>query len=141
MKIYYAHHTWKYNTPIEIFELDCIIRSFSEVNVVNPNGTIPQDKPEKEIMEAAYEAINDCDALVFSTVSGMIGHGIFNEVVYALNHGIPVYQLVGMKFYPIETIDDFKENVLKDFVFTGNNRVYALVYVPEEYQDMVDCYE
>ncbi len=129
MKVYYAHHIWKYDTPIEEYELDCIKGCFEDAEIINPRTALPQGKSESEILKAAYEAIKDCDALVFSTVSGMIGHGVFNEIVVALNSGVELYQLEGNDCYKISDAD------LKDIIFSGDNRVYALVRTPIKYQE------
>lgn len=94
MKIYYAHHVWKYGTPIEDYEIDCIVNQFDDVEIINPRTTLQQNRPEHEILSAAYETITKCDALVFSTVSGMIGHGIFNEIAEPL---IMVFQSINLK--------------------------------------------
>lgn len=132
MKIYYAHHVWKYGTPIEDYEIDCIVNQFDDVEIINPRTTLQQNRPEHEILSAAYETITKCDALVFSTVSGMIGHGIFNEIAVAVNHGIPIYQFEGNTCYKINDAD------LKEIIFRGDNRVYALVHAPHDYQDDLD---
>lgn len=121
MKIYYAHHIWKYGTPIEDYELECIKKKFDSTEIINPRTSLPQDRPESVILQSAYDTIKGCDALVFSTVSGMIGHGVFNEIAVAVNHGIPIYQIEGNDCYKIIDAD------LKDIIFVGDNRVYALV--------------
>ena len=82
MKIYYAHHIWKYGTPIEVFEMSVIKNGFDfedEFEIVNPRDVLSQDISEGEIMKQALLVIDQCDALVFSTISGMVGHGVFNE--------------------------------------------------------------
>lgn len=135
MKIYYAHHVWKYGTPIEDYELDCIKKKFGGAEIINPRTSLPQDKSETEILQAAYDIIKSCDALVFSTVSGMIGHGVFNEVTVAANSGIEIYQIEGNDCYER---DEFG---LKDVVFCGDNRVYALIHAPFEYQENAEWYE
>ena len=81
------------------------------------------------ILDTAYGMIKDCDALVFSTVSGMIGHGVFNEIAVAVNSGVTIYQLEGDSCYKMDDID------LKEIIFRGDNRVYALVRTPYEYQE------
>lgn len=132
MNIYYAHHTWKYGTPIEAFEIECIKRFFNndDPTVINPKDVVSQDKNEMEIMEDCYSTIKDCDALVFSTFSGMVGHGVFNEVVYALNCGKKVYQLHGMGCYEIDNLDIFMNEVIADFIFRGDNRMYSILNSP-----------
>lgn len=99
MKVYYAHHIWKYGTPIEDYELDCIKKRFEDAEIINPRTNLPQELSESEILDAAYGMIKDCDALVFSTVSGMIGHGVFNEITIAVNSGVAIYQLEGDSCY------------------------------------------
>lgn len=132
MKIYYAHHVWKYGTPIEDYEIECIKKKFEDAEIINPRTLLPQDKPESEIMQLAYDTIKGCDVLVFSTVSGMIGHGVFNEIAVAVNSGISIYQFEGNTCYEMKDVD------LKDIVFQGDNRVYALVRIPYEYQEDTD---
>lgn len=129
MKIYYAHHIWKYNTPIEEYELECITKQFKDAEIINPRITLPQDKPENKILQYAYQIIQKCDALVFSTVSGLIGNGIFNEIAVAVNSGKKLYQIEGDTCYAISDAN------IKDIIFNGNNRIYALVHSPEEYQN------
>ena len=132
MKIYYAHHIWKYGTPIENYELECIMRKFQDAEIINPHTVLPQGKSESEILQVAYDTIKNCDALVFSTVSGMVGHGVFNEIAVAVNSGIEVYQLHGNTCY---RIDDAS---LKSIIFAGDNRVYALLRIPSNYQENMD---
>jgi len=132
MKIYSAHHLWKYGTPIEDYEIECIKKKFEDAEIINPRTLLPQDKPESEIMQLAYDTIKGCDVLVFSTVSGMIGHGVFNEIAVAVNSGISIYQFEGNTCYEMKDVD------LKDIVFQGDNRVYALVRIPYEYQEDTD---
>lgn len=130
MKIYYAHHVWKYDTPIENFEIKCIERQFKDAVIVNPRTTIPQDQPESVILDYAYKALDDCEAIVFSIFSGMIGHGVFNEIIYAFNAGKKVYQLDGTECIEIRSYTDFIEHGIRDFIFRGDNRMYAVVNSP-----------
>lgn len=130
MKIYYAHHVWKYDTPIENFEIKCIERQFKDAVIVNPRTTIPQDQPESVILDYAYKSLDDCEAIVFSTFSGMIGHGVFNEIIYAFNAGKKVYQLDGTECIEIRSYTDFIEHGIRDFIFRGDNRMYAVVNSP-----------
>lgn len=132
MKIYYAHHIWKYGTPIEDYEIECIKKKFDSAEIINPRTSLPQDRAESVILQSAYDTIKGCDALVFSTVSGMIGHGVFNEIAVAVNSGIQLYQLEGNNCY---RIDDAK---LKDIIFCGDNRVYALIHALHDYQENTD---
>lgn len=132
MKIYYAHHSWKYGTPIEQYEMACIHRQFEvdHPTIINPNEVVSQDKAESEIMKDCYKAIDSCEALVFSTYSGMVGHGVFNEIIYAFNTGKKVYHLHGMTCYEVEDFEFFMNEVFRDFIFKGDNRMYAILNSP-----------
>ena len=132
MKIFYSHHCYKYGTPIEEYEME-LIRSgtpIEEVTIINPKNALPQDAPESVIMEDAFSIIANCDALVFSTVSGMIGRGVFDEVIYALNHGKPVYEIYGDDIIEVEGILAFESRIYR-LIFNGDNRRYAILYPPD----------
>lgn len=96
---YYAHSIYKYNTEIEKYELSLI-----PDEVINPNGNVDQTKCEKEIMRDCYKLIDKCDCLVFSSVDGVLGRGVANEITYAFVRGIPIYYLHSNKLIPIKTI-------------------------------------
>ncbi len=81
--------------------------------IVNPKDALPQSIPESEIMKQAFAMIDQCDVVVFSTVSGVIGHGVFDEVMYALNKGIQVFCLMGDDCYLVEDKDIFKDVIFK----------------------------
>lgn len=130
MKLYYAHHVWKYGTPVEDFEIGCISNQFKDAIIINPRTTLPQNQPESTILDYAYKAIDDCDALVFSTFTGMIGHGVFNEIIYAFNSGKKVYQLDGVRCVEISCLDAFFECGIREFIFKGDNRNYAIINSP-----------
>lgn len=93
MKIYYAHHIWKYNTEIEKYEIDLIHRHFKNATIVNPNGYIDQSSTEEEIMNTCLDMVRHCDITVFSSVNGVIGYGVYQEVNEAINSGKPVYYI------------------------------------------------
>ena len=85
MKIYYAHHLWKYNTIIEEYELSIIRRYYpqEEVKIINPNGYINQNNTEAQIMEDCFKTIEECDTIIFrwkSRISKQISEVINNEV-------------------------------------------------------------
>jgi nucleoside 2-deoxyribosyltransferase len=96
---YYAHSVYKYNTEIEKYEMSLI-----PGDVINPNGIVDQDKSEKEIMLDCYKLIDKCDCLVFSSVDGVLGRGVANEITYAFFRNIPIYYLHSNKLIPIKTI-------------------------------------
>ena len=83
-------------------------------------------------MAAAYNAIANCDAFVFSTVSGMVGYGVFNEVSFAVNTGAKVYQLEGDTCHPVSRA------ALEKIVFKGDEEVYAVFRAPGGYQYCAD---
>ena len=131
MKLFYSHHCYKYDTLIEYWENDVICNTLGPCNleIVHPQHELDRDLPESEIMENSFQLIKDCDVLVFSTVSGMIGHGVFNEVLFALNCGKPVYEIYGDQLFTVESIDDFYLRIDR-FIFQGDNRQYAILIPP-----------
>ena len=44
--IYYAHHQWKYNTQVEIYELDLIRRYFPNAKIFNPSVDLTHTKED-----------------------------------------------------------------------------------------------
>lgn len=135
-KVYYAHHSWKYSTPIETFELELLAAHFpeDEYKIINPRLFVDQALSEDEIMKQCYALLDECDCIVFSTVSNLIGHGVFNELAYAINKRREIFRLDGINVCQ-ETFDGFYNDnshralftIVDDIVFDGNSRVYATV--------------
>jgi hypothetical protein len=121
MKIYYAHHLWKYNTEIETFEESVIRATYPDSIIINPNKEVDQTKQEQQIMEDCFETIDNCDMLVFSTLSGIIGKGVLTEIQRAQNLGQPVGEIVANR------IEILGENLKYNLLSTGSNRLYAEV--------------
>ena len=92
-RVYYAHHLWKYNTKIEDYELRLIGDCFPTAIIMNPNGDIPQEGSEESIMEECFDLIGSCEVLVFSSVNGVVGKGVYDEVNLALKHDKPIFYI------------------------------------------------
>ena len=119
MIIYYAHHIWKYDTKIEEYELDLIKENFPDYKIINPNKTVNQSLPESDIMNECFNYVDDCDVIVFSSMDGMIGKGVFDEVNRALDQNKAVFYL-------------FQNEITQLFEFekienSTTNRIYATV--------------
>lgn len=121
IKIYYAHHIWKYDTKIEQYEIDLIKSNFIYSKIINPNGTVDQSKDENEIMNDCFNCIKNCDILVFSSISGVVGKGVFEEVMLAKKLGKSIYYLENNQVFSKINVE-FK--VLQN---SNNNRIYAVV--------------
>ncbi len=111
---YYAHSIYKYNTPIEEYELSLI-----PGRVINPNGIVDQTKNENEIMKECYKLIDKCDSLVFSSVDGVIGRGVADELTYAFIRNKSVYYIHGNRLNKIKSI------VIKPIEDRTTDRIYA----------------
>ncbi len=111
---YYAHSVYKYNTPIEKYELSLV-----PGKVINPNGIVDQTKTEEEIMQQCYKLIDKCDALVFSSVDGVIGRGVAGEITHAFIRNKTVYYLHGNKLNKVKSI------VIKPIWNRTTDRIYA----------------
>lgn len=108
MKIYYAHHMWKYDTNIEKFELDLIKAKFKNDTIINPNGDIdfsPFNGDIEEEMEECYRIVEKCDAVVFSSLSGVVGRGVVGEVNKAIELGKNLYYLENDTIKKVETLN------------------------------------
>ena len=80
--IYYAHHQWKYNTPEENYELCLIQRYFPNANIFNPAVDLKHTAADGEeaVMAECLEAVRNSDILVFSSLDGCVGTGVYHEV-------------------------------------------------------------
>ena len=93
--IYYAHHQWKYGTQLEQYELDLIKRYFPNATVFNPSTDLETDPSLGEglIMEECLERVRNSDILIFSSMDGVIGTGVYHEIKEARKHGKFVYYI------------------------------------------------
>lgn len=111
-KVYYAHSINDYGTEKEKRELDNIYRHFNDtVLVVNPNGCVPQNREEKDIMEMCFNIVANCNYLVFSALDddGTIGLGVYNEIELALSFYMPVYYMANENCFIRVDECDFSE--------------------------------
>ena len=122
--IYYAHHRWKYGTPIEQYELDLIKRYFPDDKIFNPCTDVKTDVSlgEEAIMKECLETVQNSDILVFSSMDGVVGTGVFHEVQEARKHGKFIYYIFHNKLYSCFTIEEINEEKQTD-------RLYGLVDV------------
>jgi hypothetical protein len=116
MKIYYAHHLWKYNTPIEEYEIELIRKTFPGATIINPNTDIQQNQEEAQIMADCIASVETCDVVVFSSMDGVIGKGVFDEVAKAKT----VYYIFADKIAPFN-------GEMKIIPQSGTRRLYATV--------------
>lgn len=123
--IYYAHHILKYGTAIEAHEIDLIKDNFPDAEIINPSIDIEQLKEGRtveNIMEDCFFRIRTCDSLVFSTLSGVIGRGVFAEIAFAESLDKDVYEIIDGKLVQsycgcnIKTLD------------ASNNKFYAIAH-------------
>lgn len=127
--VYYAHHQWKYNTPIEQWELSLIEKKLSEYEVFNPSTQFifSPYMTEDEIMVECLEKVKECDALVFSSLSGVVGRGVFSEIQKAFEKQIPVFRIVADKILAVNSISF-------EFCEHRTNRTYAKIEDIEEWR-------
>ena len=93
MKIYYAHHLWEYGTEIEKYELEIIKSRFPDVEIINPATDVSQFGTSEEIMVKCFKAVKSCNSIVFSSVDGIIGKGVFDEVTLGASLSKPIYYI------------------------------------------------
>lgn len=93
--IYYAHHQWKYNTPEETYELNLIQRYFPNAKIFNPASDLKHTAADGEeaVMAECLETVRNSDVLVFSSLDGCVGTGVYHEVNKALDVDKPVFYI------------------------------------------------
>lgn len=110
---------WKYDTPIEEFELGVIKKAFPKTDIFNPNHNIDESGTGKDIMNKCFKIIRSCDALIFSDISGMVGKGVLDEIRLAQTLKIPVYRIVGAH------VESVKSNIAYRYADKENYKAYA----------------
>ena len=126
--IYYAHHQWKYDTDTELYELDLIGRYFPNATIFNPSRDLKtpkeyfesQDSREEAIMEECLETVRNSDILIFSSLNGTTGEGVYREVEEAKKAG----KLV---LYTFQDTLHAGFNIYKRTDGGQTNRLYAFV--------------
>lgn len=118
--IYYAHHQWKYHTPVEGYELDLIRRYFPNAKIFNPSSDLKtaEGGSEEEIMKECLSTVEKSDIVVFSSLSGTVGEGVYREITHAQKIGKLVLYI-------------FQDSLTTDFGlyinYHGTDRTYAFV--------------
>ena len=121
LKIYYAHHQWKYGTKIEDYELSLIQSYFPNARIFRPSADLNvEGKSEDEIMNICLNQIKMFDMVIFSSMDGLIGIGVFKEVAHAKDLGMPVYYI-----YKDELRYDF--DITANWKSNGNDRTFGRV--------------
>lgn len=125
MKVYYAHHQYKYHSIEEEYELDLIRRYFPSSVIFNPSIDLKTSSTldESIIMKECLETIGDSDILVFSSMNGVIGTGVYHEVKEAQRIGKPVFYIYHDTLYADFSITEIDDSKRRD-------RVYAFVTKP-----------
>lgn len=87
--IYYAHHQWKYGSKIEAYELALIERYFPYAAVFNPSTDLKTKDcgDEEKIIAECLETVERSGFVIFSSMDGMVGKGVYEEVSYAKETG------------------------------------------------------
>ena len=127
MKIYYAHHMWKYNTEEERMEIEAIKRIFPNSNIINPNGSVIETGNEAEAMEQCFNFIRESNILIFTTLNNKVfGRGVYDEISLALQLGMEVFLLKKDTLLKINDINSMCEIIIDK---TKSNREYAKLLI------------
>lgn len=127
MKIYYAHHMWRYNTEEERMEIEVIKKIFPNSNIINPNGSVIEIGNEAEAMEQCFNFIRESDILIFTTLSNKVfGRGVYDEISLALQLGMDVLLLKKDTLLKINDINSICEIIIDK---TKSNREYAKLLI------------
>ena len=125
MRIYYAHHQWKYGTAIEKYEIGLIQSVFGkDADIINP-ARFPflWIETEEDMMRKCLDEVILSDILVFSSMDGVIGKGVYTEIETAADFGRGVYYIDQnsiTKGFEITTI----KNSFTDRVYATVDAIY-----------------
>lgn len=123
LKIYYAHHILKYYTPIENYEKNIIKHEF-DCNVhtlINPSDIEFFTNSENEIMKKCLQYVSESDIIVFSTYSGIVGKGVYQEINHAIELNKEIFVIEGDKLIICEN------RKIKWKLTNNNNKFYAVL--------------
>lgn len=123
MKVFYSHHLYKYDTEVEDYELDLIHSKFPNATIINPNGSVDQSKTECEIMQQCLDFVRDSDAVIFSSLSGIIGKGVFDELTLAITLNKPIY------YVQYDNVTQVEPTFTIIYNRTESRRRYAIVEI------------
>lgn len=121
--VYYSHPIWKFNTEIEKYELALIKKHFPNAKIVNPNEAVNQTDSEPAIMANCFACLKQCESIVFSSLSGVVGYGVMDEVELAKSEDKQIYYLSN---HDIKLAPDVNFERIQDF---DENRIFALVKI------------
>lgn len=120
LQIYYAHHQWKYDTKIEEYEMNLINAYFPNSCIFNPSSDlIVEDRTEKDIMKECLKQVRQSDIIVFSSVDGCVGKGVYHEVKEAYKNYKPVFYIYKDTLYTNAIVSKNYNSV--------SDRIYGLV--------------
>ena len=121
--IYYAHHQWKYGTQIEQYEIDLTKRYCPGDTIFNPATELTTDHSlgEEAIMDECLERIRNSDIVIFSSMDGVVGTGVYHELEEARKNGKFIYYIFRNGLHSVINV-----SILEDTQRT--DRVYATVY-------------
>lgn len=93
--IYYAHHRWKYGSQVENYERDLIRRYFPLAIIFDPSTNLKHTALDGEevVMEECLDVIKRTDILVFSSLDGCVGTGVYREVKEAQRLGKIIFYI------------------------------------------------
>lgn len=85
--LYYAHPMIFYGTDRERRALSLIENVFRNVQIINPRNYKLAD------MDEYIQLVKKCDMVVFECINDVITAGVGREVIVAMKHNIPVFQI------------------------------------------------
>ena len=116
--IYYAHHQWKYGTREEEYELSLIRRYFPLARIFNPAIDLKTtSNDETEIMTECLETVKNSDIVVFSSLDGCVGTGVYHEVTEAQRLGKIVFYIYHDHLYTSFEIEERPEEERTDRLY------------------------
>jgi hypothetical protein len=108
LRAYYAHSMGIYGRPQEDRDLATLHALGFEVN--NPNRPEMQEAADRLGMAAFKCEVEACDVLAFRAhADGGIGAGVAQEIAWAINAGMPVFELPSGINRRVLTVENTRE--------------------------------
>jgi hypothetical protein len=93
LKLYFAHAMCVYGTDDEKRELAFIRTHYQEAEIIDPGSYEDHPEKTKDSMAFCYKLLDGCQIMIFTRCLDKVTVGVGQEIIYALQKGIKVFEL------------------------------------------------
>lgn len=104
-----------------------IIQIYPTAIIFNPSENLDvEGRSEEDIMRDCLAAVKDADVIIFSSMDGVIGKGVYDELMYAIENDKPILYIFYDHLIGLDVI-----NVCVHYDPSNGERTYSLVRFDE----------